>query len=60
MSVEDMPDERLVHYYESVRRQVEADIAGNYTFTMNPTVQQYAEQLQDEMIKRGLEHSPIP
>ena len=27
---------------------------------MNPTVQQYADQLQSEMIKRGLEHSPIP
>jgi hypothetical protein len=26
---------------------------------MNPTVQQYAEQLQSEMIKRSLEHSPI-
>src|SRR5215211_7181757 len=32
MSVEHMPDGRLVHYYESVRRQVEADIAGNFTF----------------------------
>ena len=35
-------------------------VAGNFTFTMNPTVQQYADQLQSEMIKRGLEHSPIP
>jgi hypothetical protein len=60
MSVEDMPDGRLVHYYESVRKQVEADIAGNHTFMMNPTTQRYADQLQSEMIKRGLEHSPIP
>jgi len=60
MSVEDMPDERLVHYYENVRQQVEADRAGNHKFMMNPTVQQYADQLQSEMIKRGLEHSPIP
>ena len=59
MSVEDMPDERLVRYYENVRQQVEADRAGNYKFMMNPTVQQYADQLQSEMIKRGLEHSPI-
>jgi hypothetical protein len=59
MSVEDMPDERLVHYYESVRQQVEADRAGNHKFMMNPTVQEYADQLQSEMIKRGLEHSPI-
>src|SRR3954468_13068079 len=59
MSVQDMPDERLVHYYENVRQQVEADRAGNHKFMMNPTVQQYADQLQSEMIKRGLEHSPI-
>ena len=59
MSVEDMPDEVLVRYYENVRQQVEADRAGNYKFMMNPTVQQYADQLQSEMIKRNLEHSPI-
>src|SRR3954452_6089788 len=59
MSVEHMPDKRLVHYYESVRQQVEADRAGHHTFMMNPTVQQYADQLESEMIKRGLEHSPI-
>ena len=59
MSVEHMPDGRLVHYYESVRQQVEADRAGNHTFMMNPTVQQYADRLQSELIRRGLEHSPI-
>jgi hypothetical protein len=59
MSVEHMPDERLVRYYENVRQQGEADRAGNHKFMMNPTVQQYADQLQSEMIKRGLEHSPI-
>src|SRR5258708_28944679 len=59
MSVEDMPDERLVRYYDNVRQQVEADRAGNHKFMMDPTVQQYADQLQSEMIKRGLEHSPI-
>jgi hypothetical protein len=53
MSVEDMPDERLVRFYENVRQQVEADRAGNHKFMMNPTVQQYADQLQSEMIKRG-------
>ena len=59
MSVEHMPDGRLVHYYESVRQQVEADRAGNHTFMMNPTVQQYADRLQSELIRRGLEYSPI-
>jgi hypothetical protein len=59
MSVEDMPDERLVRYYENVRQQVEADRAGKHKFMTNPTVHQYADQLRSEMIKRGLEHSPI-
>jgi len=59
MSVDNMPDGRLVHYYESIRQQVEADRAGNHTFMMNPTVQQYADRLQSELIRRGLEHSPI-
>src|SRR6478752_437968 len=59
MSVEHMPDERLACYYENIRQQVEAERACKYKFMMNPTVQQYADQLQSEMIKRGLEHSPI-
>jgi hypothetical protein len=59
MSIEGMSDEGLVRYYENVRQQVEADRAGNHKFMMNPTVQQYADRLQSEMIKRGLEHSPI-
>ena len=59
MSVEHMPDGRLVHYYENVRQQVEADRAGNHKFMMNPTVQQYADRLQSELIRRGLEYSPI-
>jgi hypothetical protein len=37
MSVEDMPDERLVRYYENVRQRVEADRAGNHKFMMTRT-----------------------
>ena len=59
MSVEHMPDERLSHFYESIRQQVEADRANKYRFMANPTVRQYAERLQSEMIKRRLKHSPI-
>ena len=32
---------------------------GSFTIT-KPTVQQHADRLQSEMVKRGLEHSPIP
>jgi hypothetical protein len=59
MSVERMPDERLTHFYENIRQQVEADRANKHQFTANQTVRQYADQLRSEMIKRRLKHSPI-
>ena len=59
MSVESMPSERLMHYYESIRRQVEADRAQKHQFTANATVREYADRLQSELIKRRLGHSPI-
>jgi hypothetical protein len=59
MSFEHMPDQRLSHFYENIRQQVEADRANKHQFTANPTVRQYAERLQSEMIKRRLKHSPI-
>ncbi len=59
MSVERMPDERLAHYYESIRQQVEADRAHKHQFTASATVRDYADKLQSELIKRRLKHSPI-
>ena len=59
MSVEQMPDERLAHFYDNIRQLVEADRANKHPFMANPTVRQYAEQLRSEMIKRRLSHSPI-
>ena len=59
MSVERMPDERLTHFYENIRQQVEADRAHKHQFTANQTVRQYADQLRSEMVKRRLKHSPI-
>ena len=59
MSVEHMPDERLAHFYENIRQQVQADRASKHHFTANPTVRQYADRLRSEMIKRRLKHSPI-
>jgi hypothetical protein len=59
MSVERMPDERLTHFYENIRRQVEADRAYKHQLTANPTVRQYADRLRSEMIKRRLMHAPI-
>jgi hypothetical protein len=59
MSVEGMPDERLTLYYDSIRRQVEADRAQKHQFMANSTVREYADKLHGELIKRRLEHSPI-
>ena len=59
MSVENMPDERLIHYYENIRQQAEADRAHKHHVAAGPTVRQYAARLRDEMVKRRLQHSPI-
>ena len=59
MSVEHMPDQRLAHFYENIRQQVEADRANKYPFMANPTVRQYADKLRSEMVRRRLQHSPI-
>lgn len=56
MSVERMPDGRLTHSYENIRKQVEADRVHKHQFMTNPTVRQYADQLRSEMIKRRLRH----
>jgi hypothetical protein len=59
MGVEHMPDERLAHFYENIRQQVEADRGKKHQFSTGPTVRQYADSLRNEMIKRRLRHSPI-
>ena len=33
MSLEKMPDQRLIHFYESIRQQAEADRAHKHHFT---------------------------
>jgi hypothetical protein len=58
VSVEHMPDDRLTHFYESIRQQVEADRRNKYQF-MGPNVREYANRLRSEMIKRQLRHTPI-
>jgi len=53
-------DESLLHYYESVRRQVEADkqSGGRYRL-VGDSVKQYADRLRDEMDHRRLHFKPI-
>jgi hypothetical protein len=59
MSVETMPDESLVGYYENIRQQVDADRVHRRQLTGSPTVRQYADSLRDEMVRRRLQHVPI-
>lgn len=59
MSFERMPDERLTRFYENIRQQVEADRAYTHKFMANPTVRQYADNLQDEIVRRRLRFSAI-
>ena len=59
MSVEHMPDERLTHFYESIRQQVEAARPNKHQFTAGPSVREYADRLRNEMIGRRLSHTPI-
>jgi len=54
-----MPDQRLIHYYENIRQQAEADRAVKYPFTAAPTIREYADRLRNEMIRRRLQHKPI-
>jgi hypothetical protein len=59
MCLEKLSDESVVDYYESIRKQAEADRAHKHHFTASPSVRDRAEKLREEMIKRKLQHSPI-
>ena len=60
VNFENAKDESLLHYYESVRRQVETDkqSGGRYRFA-GATARQYADRLRDEMERRRLSFRPI-
>ena len=53
-------DERLLAFYENVRRQVELDnrSGGRYRLA-GDGVKQYAERLREEMDRRQLRFTPI-
>jgi hypothetical protein len=53
-----MPDDRLTHFYESIRQQVEVDRRSKYQF-MGPSVREYADRLRSEMVRRRLRHDAI-
>jgi hypothetical protein len=55
-----MRDESLLAFYESVRRQVQADVhgGGRYRFA-GEAARQYADRIRDELERRRLRFTPI-
>lgn len=60
MSIEKLPDDCVVRYYENIRTQIHADhkSGGRYGLIGEP-VRQYAQRLRDEIDKRRLNCRPI-
>lgn len=60
MNFSQMKDERILTFYENVRRQVKIDKSsgGRYRVT-GEGVKEYAEQLRNEMDRRRLRYSRI-
>jgi hypothetical protein len=58
MNFANTKDESLLTFYESVRRQVEADRHGKYKFA-GKSAKEYAERLREEMDRRRLRFKPI-
>ena len=60
MNFSQMKDERILAFYENVRRQVEIDKSadGKYRFA-GEGVKESAEQLRNEMDRRRLRYSRI-
>jgi hypothetical protein len=59
MSLEKLDDESVARYFESIRKQAEADRAHKYHLTVSASIRERAEKLREEMIRRKLQHSPI-
>jgi hypothetical protein len=59
MSLEKLNDESVERYYESIRKQADADRKYKYPLTASPSVRERAEALRQEMVRRKLQHSPI-
>jgi hypothetical protein len=60
MNFSQTKDERLLAFYENIRRQVDLDmrVGGRYRFA-GEGVKQYADKLREEMDRRRLRFTPI-
>ena len=59
MSLESLSDHSVTLLYENIKQQVGADRPYKYRFTTTPLIKERAEELQNEMMRRRLPHSPI-
>ena len=60
MNFSQSKDQRLLMFYEGVRKQVELDRrAGNRYRFAGEGVKQYAERLREEMDRRGVRYNRI-
>jgi hypothetical protein len=64
MDLSNGADESLLHYYESIRREVEADrkaasLGSRHFFASGDSVKKYATDLRDEMTRQRLKFTPI-
>jgi hypothetical protein len=60
MNFSQTKDERLLAFYENIRRQVHLDMqAGGRYRLIGEGVKQYANKLRDEMDRRRLRFTPI-
>jgi site-specific DNA-adenine methylase len=60
MSSEQSKDERLLAFYENIRRQVELDQQSRSPHRfVGEGVKQYADKLREEMNRRRLRFTPI-
>ena len=60
MNFADCSDETLLHYYESIRRQVMAGKQSGGRFRLSgANVRAYADRLKDEIDSRQLRFKPI-
>ena len=60
MDLSNSKDERLLSYYDDVRRQVELDnLSGGRYRLAGDGVKQYAERLREEIDRRRLTFTPI-
>jgi len=60
MNFSSSKDERLLAFYENVRRQVEMDMrSGSHYRFAGEGVKKYADKLREEMERRRLQFTPI-